>query len=112
MTKALSDIVGSSLIYLLLLVLTMSMIGEPWYQGRSDMGVQRCETVCLSSSGFWLTPSQVSEIPTTGPWIRAFLPNGTIALNTGDNGLGRLDRIVRIAHDLGIYVLFSLTNNW
>ncbi|KAG8813564.1 hypothetical protein FRB91_009184 [Serendipita sp. 411] len=56
--------------------------------------------------------NDVTEIPPTGVWLRVFHENGTIELNTGENGIIRLDRIVRVAEQVGIYVLFSLTNNW
>lgn len=52
------------------------------------------------------------QIPENGVWIRAFHKNGTIEINEGENGIQRLDRIVRIAKSVGIRVLFSLTNNW
>ncbi|KAG8807649.1 cytochrome c1, partial [Serendipita sp. 399] len=54
----------------------------------------------------------VTEIPQSGVWLRVFHQNGTIELNTGENGIIRLDRIVRVAEQVGIHILFSLTNNW
>jgi mannan endo-1,4-beta-mannosidase len=54
----------------------------------------------------------VTEIPSTGVWLRVFHNNGTIEINTGENGILRLDRIVRVAQQVGIHILFSLTNNW
>lgn len=56
--------------------------------------------------------NDVTEIPSDGVWIRVFHNNGTIEINTGENGILRLDRIVRVAKQVGIHVLFSLTNNW
>lgn len=56
--------------------------------------------------------NDVTDIPSTGVWIRAFHNNGTIEINTGENGILRLDRIVRVAQEVGIHILFSLTNNW
>ena len=45
-------------------------------------------------------------------WFQAFHKNGTIEINTGENGLGRLDNIVQAAKDNKLHVVFSLTNNW
>ena len=41
-----------------------------------------------------------------------FHSNGTIEINTGANGILRLDRIVQVAEQVGIHILFTLTNNW
>ncbi|CCA78057.1 related to beta-mannanase [Serendipita indica DSM 11827] len=56
--------------------------------------------------------NDVSEIPSEGVWLRVFHSNGTIEINTGENGILRLDRIVRVAKQVGIHILFTLTNNW
>ena len=45
-------------------------------------------------------------------WFQVFHKNGTIEINTGANGLGRLDDIVKAAKAHNLHVVFSLTNNW
>lgn len=56
--------------------------------------------------------NDVTEIPSDGVWIQVLHENGTIEINTGENGLVRLDNIVKAANDNKLRVLFSLTNNW
>jgi mannan endo-1,4-beta-mannosidase len=41
-----------------------------------------------------------------------FNPNGTVTINTGVNGLQRLDKVLASAKAHGIRVQLSLTNNW
>lgn len=53
----------------------------------------------------------VPSIPDTGSWLQV-IANGTTTLNTGANGLQRLDKVVELAAQHNIYILFSLTNNW
>jgi len=53
----------------------------------------------------------VTEIPAAGNWLQ-LIANGTTTINTGPNGLQRLDRLVELAAQYDIFVLFSLTNNW
>jgi mannan endo-1,4-beta-mannosidase len=55
--------------------------------------------------------NDVTEVPTDGTWFQ-LISNGTTSVNTGPNGLQRLDKVVEIAERLGMYVLLSLTNNW
>lgn len=45
-------------------------------------------------------------------WFQVLHANGTAEINTGENGLVRLDNIVKAAKDNDLRVLFSLTNNW
>ena len=45
-------------------------------------------------------------------WLQVFHKNGTIEINTRENGLGRLDDIVKAAKAHNLHVVFSLTNNW
>jgi len=56
--------------------------------------------------------SDVTEIPKDGVWLQVLHDNGTIQINMGENGLVRLDNIVKAAKDNKLHVLFSLTNNW
>ncbi|KAI0273624.1 glycoside hydrolase superfamily [Gloeopeniophorella convolvens] len=69
----------------------------------------------MSASGITVVRTwafnDVTTIPTAGTWLQ-LIANGTTQINTGANGLQRLDRLVELANDHGIYVLFSLTNNW
>lgn len=55
--------------------------------------------------------SDVTAIPVNGTWLQLIV-NGTTSINNGTNGLQRLDKFVELAQSHGIYVLFSLTNNW
>lgn len=41
-----------------------------------------------------------------------FNPNGTVTINTGPTGLGRLDTILKLAKAHGLMIQLSLTNNW
>ena len=56
--------------------------------------------------------NDVTEIPSDGVWFQVFHKNGTVDINTGENGLVRLDNIVKAAKNNKLHVLFSLTNNW
>jgi len=56
--------------------------------------------------------NDVAEIPSDGVWFQVFHKNGTIEINMGENGIARLDNIVKAAKDNKLHVLFSLTNNW
>ncbi|KAF8499914.1 glycoside hydrolase superfamily [Gautieria morchelliformis] len=56
--------------------------------------------------------NDVFEIPTVGAWFQAFNPNGTITINTGPNGLQRLDTILASAKTHGLMIQLALTNNW
>lgn len=55
--------------------------------------------------------NDVTAIPVNGTWLQLIV-NGTTSINNGTNGLQRLDKFVELAQSHGIYVLFSLTNNW
>ncbi|KAI0054056.1 glycoside hydrolase family 5 protein [Auriscalpium vulgare] len=55
--------------------------------------------------------NDVTSVPTAGSWLQ-LIQNGTTTINDGPNGLQRLDRLVELAEQHGIYVLLSLTNNW
>jgi mannan endo-1,4-beta-mannosidase len=56
--------------------------------------------------------NDVTEIPGDGVWFQVFHKNGTIEINEGENGLARLDNIVKAAKNNKLHVMFSLTNNW
>ncbi|EIM90018.1 glycoside hydrolase [Stereum hirsutum FP-91666 SS1] len=56
--------------------------------------------------------NDVTEIPDDGSSWLQLICNGKTEVNTGPNGLPKLDKFVQLAQDHGIYVLFSLTNNW
>ena len=57
--------------------------------------------------------NDVTEIPDKdGVWFQVFHTNGTIEINERENGLVRLDNIVKAAKDNKLHVVFSLTNNW
>ena len=55
--------------------------------------------------------ADVAEIPKNGTWFQ-HISNGTMTINNGPNGLQRLDKVVELAKQHGIYILLSLTNNW
>jgi mannan endo-1,4-beta-mannosidase len=57
--------------------------------------------------------NDVNEIPTdNSTWFQLISPNGTVTVNEGPNGLQRLDTVVDAAEKLGMFIHFSLTNNW
>jgi mannan endo-1,4-beta-mannosidase len=56
--------------------------------------------------------SDVATIPEGGTWFQQITSDGTVTINTGANGLQKLDKIVELAQKHGIYVQLSLTNNW
>ena len=53
----------------------------------------------------------VTDIPNEGSWLQ-LIKDGTTQINTGPNGIQRLDKLIEIAKSYNIYVYFSLTNNW
>jgi mannan endo-1,4-beta-mannosidase len=53
----------------------------------------------------------VEVVPDGGTWFQ-LIQNGTQTINEGPNGLQRLDAVVEIAEELGMFVLLTLTNNW
>jgi mannan endo-1,4-beta-mannosidase len=53
----------------------------------------------------------VTEVPEQGFYFQ-LIANGTATINTGPNGLQRLDKVLEIAAQHGIRIIFSLTNNW
>ncbi|KAI9466203.1 glycoside hydrolase [Lactarius psammicola] len=69
----------------------------------------------MSASGITVVRTwafnDVTEIPEAGSWLQ-LIANGTTTINTGPNGLQRLDKLLELAEKHNIHVLFSLTNNW
>ncbi|KAG1733261.1 glycoside hydrolase family 5 protein [Suillus occidentalis] len=55
--------------------------------------------------------NDVETIPASGTWFQ-LVQNGTATINEGPNGLQKLDTIVQMAEQQGLYVIMSLTNNW
>ncbi|KAL4067621.1 glycoside hydrolase family 5 protein [Scleroderma citrinum] len=55
--------------------------------------------------------NDVNAIPENGTWFQ-LVQNGTVSINEGPNGLQRLDTVIQMAQQRGLYVILSLTNNW
>lgn len=55
--------------------------------------------------------NDVETIPGSGTWFQ-LVQNGTTVINDGPNGLQKLDTVVQMAEQHGLYVIMSLTNNW
>ncbi|KAF5373898.1 hypothetical protein D9758_000572 [Tetrapyrgos nigripes] len=55
--------------------------------------------------------NDVEAIPVNGTWFQ-LIANGTTTVNTGPNGLQKLDMVIKHAERFGIYVVLSLSNNW
>ncbi|KAG6900896.1 hypothetical protein C0993_010015 [Termitomyces sp. T159_Od127] len=55
--------------------------------------------------------NDVDEIPENGTWFQ-LIRDGKQFLNTGPNGLQKLDKVIELAQKHGLYVVLSLTNNW
>lgn len=55
--------------------------------------------------------NDVTTIPDAGSWL-LLIKDGNTTMNTGSNGIQRLDKIIAFAKQYNIYVYFSLTNNW
>ncbi|KAG2137836.1 glycoside hydrolase family 5 protein [Suillus bovinus] len=55
--------------------------------------------------------NDVETIPESGTWFQ-LVQNGTTTINDGPNGLQKLDTVVQMAEQQGLYVIMSLTNNW
>ncbi|KAG8217511.1 glycoside hydrolase family 5 protein [Butyriboletus roseoflavus] len=53
----------------------------------------------------------VDTVPVNGTWFQ-LVRNGTVSINDGPNGLQKLDTVVQMAEQHGLYVILSLTNNW
>ncbi|KAG0707761.1 glycoside hydrolase family 5 protein [Suillus ampliporus] len=55
--------------------------------------------------------NDVDTIPVNGTWFQ-LVRNSTVSVNTGSNGLQKLDTVIQMAEQQGLYVILSLTNNW
>ncbi|KAG2111540.1 glycoside hydrolase family 5 protein [Suillus discolor] len=55
--------------------------------------------------------NDVATIPADGTWLQ-LIQNGTVSVNDGPNGLQKLDTVIQLAEEQGLYVILSLTNNW
>ncbi|KAG2132512.1 glycoside hydrolase family 5 protein [Suillus bovinus] len=55
--------------------------------------------------------NDVDTIPVNGTWFQ-LIQNGTVSVNAGPNGLQKLDTIIQMAEQHGLYIILSLTNNW
>ena len=55
--------------------------------------------------------NDVPTIPQNGTWFQ-LIANGTTQINTGANGLQKLDTVVELARQKGLLLILSLTNNW
>ncbi|KAN0137310.1 Glycoside hydrolase superfamily [Lactarius tabidus] len=55
--------------------------------------------------------NDVTEVPEQGFYFQ-LIANGTTTINTGPNGLQRLDKVLEIAAEHSIKIILSLTNNW
>ena len=47
----------------------------------------------------------------SGSWLQ-LIKDGNTTVNTGPNGIQRLDKVIKFAKEHNIFVYFSLTNNW
>lgn len=55
--------------------------------------------------------NDVETVPVNGTWLQ-LIQNGTVSVNDGPNGLQKLDTVIQLAEEQGLYVILSLTNNW
>ncbi|KAG1891002.1 glycoside hydrolase family 5 protein [Suillus subluteus] len=55
--------------------------------------------------------NDVDTIPVNGTWLQ-LIKDGTVSVNDGPNGLQKLDTVIQMAEQRGLYVILSLTNNW
>ncbi|KAI9566434.1 glycoside hydrolase family 5 protein [Boletus coccyginus] len=55
--------------------------------------------------------NDVDTVPINGTWFQ-LVCNGAASVNDGPNGLQKLDTVVQMAEEYGLYVILSLTNNW
>jgi mannan endo-1,4-beta-mannosidase len=55
--------------------------------------------------------NDVDTIPVNGTWFQ-LIKDSTVSVNDGPNGLQKLDTVIQMAEQHGLYVILSLTNNW
>ncbi|KAG7092448.1 hypothetical protein E1B28_008802 [Marasmius oreades] len=69
----------------------------------------------ISTAGYTVVRTwafnDVETTPTNGTWFQ-LINNGSTVINTGSNGLQKLDMVLKHAERFGLYVILSLTNNW
>ena len=53
----------------------------------------------------------VATVPDAGSWLM-LIKDGNTTINTGPNGVQRLDKLIALAKEVNIYLYFTLTNNW
>ncbi|KAH0583879.1 Mannan endo-1,4-beta-mannosidase F [Termitomyces sp. J132] len=56
--------------------------------------------------------NDVDTVPENNATWFQLISNGTQSINDGPNGLQKLDKVIELAQNHGLYVLLSLTNNW
>lgn len=56
--------------------------------------------------------NDVTEVPPDNATYFQLFQNGSATINTGPNGLQRLDTVINVAGSLGLKVLLTTTNNW
>jgi mannan endo-1,4-beta-mannosidase len=74
-------------------------------------GKDHCRSLLFFILGKLLPRIDVTSVPQSGSFLQV-IANGTTTINTGPNGLQRLDTVVKLAAKHNIYVIFVLTNNW
>jgi mannan endo-1,4-beta-mannosidase len=55
--------------------------------------------------------NDVATVPDAGSWL-LLIKDGNTTINTGPNGIQRLDTLIALAKQYNIYLYFTLTNNW
>ncbi|EIW85194.1 glycoside hydrolase family 5 protein [Coniophora puteana RWD-64-598 SS2] len=55
--------------------------------------------------------NDVDAVPSNGTYFQV-IQDGKTSINEGPNGLQRLDKVIELAEQQGLYVLLSLTNNF
>ncbi|KAH9997282.1 glycoside hydrolase superfamily [Russula vinacea] len=55
--------------------------------------------------------NDVATVPDAGSWLM-LIKDGNTTINTGPNGVQRLDKLIALAKEVNIYLYFTLTNNW
>lgn len=76
------------------------------------MGIQwRALRLWIGSQITHLHQLDVDTVPVNGTWFQR-VSNGTVSINDGPNGLQKLDTVVQMAEQHGLYLILSLTNNW
>jgi hypothetical protein len=86
---------------------------SPRYQGCQVVGIQWqvYQLAVTHAVNDPILQSDVDTIPENGTWFQ-LIQNGTVTVNTGPNGLQKLDTCIQMAEQHGLYVILSLTNNW